>query len=559
MRRQSRLLAQCLAILTLLFIGIDLALSLSTPGYAPPWIGYAFLFGTFALNRAGHYRTAAATAMAMFSLVAFGLVYSGASKFPLLTLGYVALGPILGAIFLPVWGVVSLTFLNLVGMLLAPAFVPELAARPALLVGPLSMNAMVGVLASLYMQHRNAVEADRRRALLTEIDGRKQLQEQLREAQKMEALGRFAGGIAHDFNNVLTVILGNAALLRARQASAELSQIEAAATSAASLTRQLLAFGRRAVIEPVLLDVGQVVLDATVMMQRLIGEHIAIECDAVPGRDFARLDRAQLEQVLLNLATNARDAMAEGGTLRLAVSSAKPGLGTMPSSSGAAPGDHVRITVLDSGTGMDEATRARIFEPFFTTKERGRGTGLGLASVFGIVSQSQGSIEVASEPGEGTRFDLFFPRAEGATVPTSPRVRSAPAGGFERVLLVEDEEGVRRVVTLILGDAGYHVIEAGSLHEAEARWREHRADIALLITDLVLTDGAGADFALRLRSERPELPVLCMSGYGEGDVSGASALAHLQKPFSTAELLGRVRALLDGAAAAQGAAELSAQ
>jgi signal transduction histidine kinase len=390
MRRQSRLLSASLAVLTPLFFCVDVALSVATPTHKPPLIGYVFLIGTFFLNRAGHYRLAAALAIAMFPFVAFLQVFRETISLPLVTLGYVALGPMLGAIFLTLRGVVALAIFNFVGTALAAVFVPSVAVQGPAIIGPLSMNAMVGALASFYMHHRNAVEKDRRSQLLAEVESRKQLEDRLRQAQKMEALGKFAGGIAHDFNNVLMVIMGNVALISRRTPSPEAQQIESAVSSAASLTRQLLAFGRRAVIEPTVLDVAQVVGDGVKMMSRIIGEEISIRQELPSTPLLARLDRAQLEQVLLNLGTNARDAMPNGGTLRIAASEVDLGHGATDLPLDAAPGPYVRLEVSDDGVGMDEATQQRAFEPFFTTKPRGRGTGLGLATVFGIVTQSGG-------------------------------------------------------------------------------------------------------------------------------------------------------------------------
>jgi signal transduction histidine kinase/ActR/RegA family two-component response regulator len=548
-RRQSRLLSVCILVLTAIFVCVDVALSLSAPGYQPPWLGYGLLVGTFLLNRAGRYRAASIIVMAMFPLVGFGQVYFGTTTMPFLSFGYVALAPMLGAIFLPIWGVVALTSMNLAGILFAPAFVSELAAEAPRLVGPLSMNAMVGVLASLYMHHRNGVEADRRRALLAELAERERLEDRLRQAQKLEALGKLAGGIAHDFNNVLMVILGNAALLQRRDASPEVLRIESAASSAAGLTRLLLAFGRRAVIEPTVLDVGKVVGESVEMVRRLIGEQVAVELD-VPGQALAaRLDRAQIEQVLLNLATNARDAMPDGGTLRIEVEAITLRPGHPALAPDATPGRYVCISVADEGIGMDDATRERIFEPFFTTKQKGHGTGLGLASVFGSVSQAGGFIRVWSEPGQGTRFELFFPRADENELSSPlPQISEKPARrGRERVLLVEDDEGVRAVVTLILSEAGYEVLAAGTLRDARSQWAATESPFSLVIVDVVLPDGRGLEFAAEVRSARPLLPLMCMSGYADGADGGATpqGMLRLQKPFTADELLGQVRRALD--------------
>jgi len=538
-RRQSRLLGISLAVLLGVFIPVDTALVLTTPGYAPPWLGYAMLVTTSVLNRRGWYRAAAAIAMAMFPLVVFGSVYSGQAKLPFVTFGYLALAPMLGAIFLPIWGVALITVANLCGIALAPWFAPELAGRFSQLVGPLSINTMVGVLAGLYMHHRNGVEADRRRAA-------HQRAEQLRQAQKLEALGRLSGGVAHDFNNALMVILGNVALLRRRQTSPELEQIEAAVQSAATLTRQLLAFSRGAALEPRLLELGDAVGGTISMIRRLIGEDIEVRYRRADQPWLARVDASQLEQVLLNLATNARDAMPRGGTLEIALDNVALDAERARRSGEAKPGEYVRLRVSDTGSGMDEQTRQRIFEPFFTTKERGKGTGLGLAMVFGTVSQSGGFVEAHSEPGRGTRFDLYFPRAHG--VP-SESVQGAHTGsaGSETLLLVEDEDSVRKVVTLILEAAGYKVLAAGSPAQAHELWSLHAPRVALLITDEVMPGGRGTDLVAELRRARPGLRALCMTGYAEPDGNGEpiADLSMIQKPFESELLLRRVRELLD--------------
>ena len=311
-RRQSWLLGVSITVLTLLFVCVDSVLLIRVAGYRPPWFGYVTLATTLALNRSGHYRVAGALAVAMFPAVVFKIVYSG-STLPYLSLSFLAIGPMLGAIFLPIWGVALLTIANVCGIALVPLFVTGLVGRTPELLGPLAANAMVGILAALYMVHRNALEADRRRAL-------QESQDRMRQAQKMEALGRMSGGIAHDFNNVLTVILSSVEMLRRRDSAQDLDNIETAATSAAALTRKLLAFSRGAALAPTVLDLDEVVKGATAMIGRLIGEDIAIRYEPSPVRWLTRIDGSQLEQILLNLASNARDAMPSGGTLGIAVS-----------------------------------------------------------------------------------------------------------------------------------------------------------------------------------------------------------------------------------------------
>jgi signal transduction histidine kinase len=412
----------CLFVLAALFSSVDTILTLSVESYRPPWFGYLVLLTAFALNRRGHDRLAAPIVVSMFPCVVFAIVVSGNSM-PLISFGFLAVAPMVAANLMPIWGVAALTIIDLCGIAACGLFVPEVAALGAQMVGPLSANAMVGLLAIVYMHQRNALERDRRRALEDHESQRRTLEDQLRRSQKMEALGRMSGGIAHDFNNVLTVIMASATLLRRRNPAPELDRIETAARSAAALTSKLLAFSRGSVLAPRVLDLGAVVRDAIPLIERLVGENVHVHDRTVPGRWRARLDRSQLEQVLLNLAANARDAMPSGGTLEIEVDNVDVGPQQLLDHPDAAAGCFVRLRVTDTGTGMDERTKRLIFEPFFTTKERGKGTGLGLAMVFGTVSQSGGFIEALSAPGSGARFDLYFPRAH--DVELEARARSA--------------------------------------------------------------------------------------------------------------------------------------
>ena len=449
MRRQSRLLAVCIAVLTPIFLCVDIVLS-TTTNHKPPYIGYVFLIGTFVLNRLGRYRLAAALAMLMFPLVGFGQVFLETVSLPLITMGYVALGPMLGAIFLSIRGVVALTVFNVLTIMLASRLVPSVASEGAAVVGPLSLNAMIGVLASFYMHHRNAVESDRRMVLLAAVQERRQLEDRLRQAQRDGGARQVRVAASRTTSTIVMVIMGNVALISRRTPSPEAQQIENAAASAASLTRQLLAFGRRALIEPTVLDLGHVIGETAAMVRRIIGETIKVEHDVPDVPLLARLDRAQLEQVLLNLAINARDAMPDGGTLRISAAELELERGSERLPPGGEPGVYICVSVSDDGVGMDEATQQRVFEPFFTTKPRGRGTGLGLATVFGIVTQSGGFIRIWSQPRKGARFELFFPRSARASEASKIAVQAAPARGIERVLVVEDDDGVRAIVALIL-------------------------------------------------------------------------------------------------------------
>ena len=377
-------------------------------------------------------------------------------------------------------------------------------------------------------------------------------QQQLLQARKMEAVGRLAGGIAHDFNNLLTVILSHAELLREELVSEsaeteDVSRIIEAGERAAQITSQLLAFSRRQSHRSEPIDLNAQVRATSRMLGRLIGEHIAIDLklDArVPAVDA---DRAQLEQVILNLVINARDAMPEGGEV---VISTRAGLASDAKAlDGGDPREFVVLSVQDTGEGMDEETRSQVFEPFYTTKEHGRGTGLGLAMVYGVVKQSGGYISVTSAPGEGSKFELFFPVAAGeAVVAADPAEHELTGGEAGRILLVEDETSIRDVAARVLRANGYDVVEARDGAEAEERMRDEDLRIDLLITDVVMPRMGGARLASQLRKNSPHLPVLFMSGYTEEAFDSSILLdghAHyLQKPFTPDVLLQHTRRVL---------------
>jgi len=406
--------------------------------------------------------------------------------------------------------------------------------------------------ARLYEELQKELAAHRRteqllRASLLDLE---RTQEQLLQSQKMEAVGRLAGGVAHDFNNQLTAIMGYAEILlfglpEGDSRRGEVEEILRASGRAAELTRQLLAFSRRQVLRPRVVDLNDLVREMRGMLQRLIGENIRLrtECAEVPLR--VRADPAQIEQVIMNLAVNARDAMPEGGQLDIATR-------TEPSRTGYAEGPMHVMAVTDTGTGMTPEVMIRLFEPFFTTKEAGKGTGLGLSTAYGIVRQSGGHITCRSTPGEGTTFEISLPATrEVDGEPRRPQP-AAVAGGKERVLVIEDEEQVRQLVQRVLSDAGYSVITASSGDEAAEALRGPEC-VQMVITDLMLPGSlSGIDIARRVLSEDRGTRVLCISGYSEQLVSGASALPPaaplLQKPFSAAELLERVRSILDAGA-----------
>ncbi|HXU83601.1 MAG TPA: PAS domain-containing protein, partial [Polyangia bacterium] len=379
-----------------------------------------------------------------------------------------------------------------------------------------------------------------------DVTERMELELQLRQAQKMEALGRLAGGVAHEFNNLLTVILGHAQLLNPETARDERRAIVQAAEGAGELTRHLLSFSRQAVRAPVLLNLDEVVATVGKLATRVVGRQIQVltERDLRPG--LVRADANQLQQVLLNLALNAKDAMPEGGTLRLRTSTQTLDAERAARIPGAHAGEYAVIEVSDTGVGMDARTRARIFEPFFTTKPAGKGTGLGLAIVYGAVRQSGGMIEVDSEPGHGTTFRIYLPADTGETTPSNepPAPSLDETRGTGTVMVVEDDVEVGNLIARILGDAGYTVRLAHDMCQADDQWRAHGAETDLLITDVVMPERGGVQTARLFRAERPTLRVLFMSGYAPEESDETPPRDWLEKPFSPEALLARVRAAL---------------
>ena len=393
-----------------------------------------------------------------------------------------------------------------------------------------------------------------RSSLETTQKEHKQLEERLRQAHKMEAVGRLAGGVAHDFNNLLTIIRGNSDLLKDREGSDAfhrkcVEQIQKASGRAVSMTRQLLAFSRMQVLQPRALDLNQAVMEMGKMLPRLIGEHI--EYSFVPDPHLATVtaDPGQIEQVILNLAVNARDAMPRGGKLAVCTANVTINEAEAVRRPPMIPGRFVLLSVNDTGHGMDEATKAHIFEPFFTTKEVGKGTGLGLATVYGIVKQSGGFIWVESVPGKGTTFEIYLPQAAGkAAAENSEENSPVTPAGSETVLVVEDEGGVRELACQFLRVKGYTVLEAGGGLEALAVSRSYPGAIHLLLSDVVMPRMSGGELAVQLLATRPDVRVAFMSGYSEfsrGDLGKEFPDAPmLQKPFSPSSLVDIVRQAL---------------
>jgi two-component system, cell cycle sensor histidine kinase and response regulator CckA len=392
---------------------------------------------------------------------------------------------------------------------------------------------------------------------IRDITERIALEERLRQSQKMEAVGRLAGGIAHDFNNLLTIILGYSQILSdgfpagSRLADSN-AQIKSAAERAAGITRQLLAFSRKQVLSPRVINLNDIVLNLDSLLRRLIGEDI--EVMTVPANDLGtvKADPGQIEQVIMNLALNSRDAMPQGGKLTLETANATLDENYANQHQAVEPGKYVMLAVSDTGHGMTTETMGRIFEPFYTTKEVGKGTGLGLSMVYGIVKQSGGYIWVYSEPGQGTTFKIYLPRVDQPAEPASAeRPLIGGARGTETILLVEDDPQLRELSTSVLSHCGYRVLTASTPEEGIAICESNHRDIRLLVTDVVMPRMNGRQLAERIQKVSPRIRVLYISGYTDNAIVHYgvldSGLWFLAKPFTLSALVAKVREVLDAA------------
>jgi nitrogen-specific signal transduction histidine kinase len=392
-------------------------------------------------------------------------------------------------------------------------------------------------------------------ALIRDITERKRLENQLRESQKMEGIGQLAGGVAHDFNNILTAMTIQINLAKSDpNLTAELREVfkelSDGTERAANLTRQLLMFGRRSVMEIKVLDLNRLVANLIKMLERIIGEQVNLRLDCLGKTPPIEADAGMIEQVLVNLTVNARDAMPLGGRISIMTEFRQINEEQARTDSNRRTGDFVCLSVVDTGCGMDEPTKKRIFEPFFTTKEAGKGTGLGLATVYGIVTQHKGWIEVESQPGKGTRFDIFLPASTQSVTPNlcDPKPEGVPRGS-ETILLVEDEPAVRKMIGQFLTRLGYQVLNARNGLEAKKIWEEKWSVINLLFSDMIMPEGLnGLDLALDFRKQKPGLKVIISSGYSPETTRQGKpdeGVTFLPKPFQPSNLGVVVRECLD--------------
>ncbi|MFY9531294.1 MAG: response regulator [Candidatus Acidiferrales bacterium] len=385
---------------------------------------------------------------------------------------------------------------------------------------------------------------------------RRSVEQRMHQLEKFEVIGRLAGGIAHDFNNVIGAIMGWAtlgyeAVPSGSRAANLFQQIVSQSERATGLTRQLLAYARRQILEPRNVNLNQVITETTALVQKVTGDYVEVEFVLAPDLQATRADPAQIEQVLLNLCVNARDAMPKGGRVLIETCNVELDQDYCRQHVYGRPGRYVRLSVSDTGVGMDAATIERIFEPFFTTKEVGKGTGLGLSTALGIVKQHEGSIEVTSEPGKGTTFHIYLPPSQGSAEPRAPAARETEVcGGTETILVADDHDGLRELAQEMLESLGYRVVLARDGEEAVQKFEAHRSDISLVVMDVVMPKVRGPDAYAKISQLKPGVPAIFTSGYSEDEAGLAPMVARgalvLEKPYGPKILARKVRELLDG-------------
>jgi len=545
-RLRARLLAGLLAVIVpvgLLSGVVQLAV---VPGFLPTFLTMCGALGALALayaaSRTSQYRIGGAIAAVAPIAACLAVVVNNPDD--RVWYAFMALGVLLASAFLSLAATAAVAALSFGGILVVVAAVPELQ-DPARFVPPLAFHAVFSPLMLLAARHRDRLEEERRRSLLA-------TQVAFAESQRLETVGRLAGGIAHDFNNLLTVVFANVAALRRGAAAGgpELDEISEAADRSSALVRQLLAFARRQVLAPRVLSPADVLAGMDRILRHLVGPRVALSVDRPAAIGLVRVDPGQLEQVVLNLLVNARDAMPRGGTVRIRLRDVHVVAGGPEAREGVAPGEHVAIEVADEGTGMTDEVRRRAFEPFFTTKEPGQGSGIGLATVHGIVSQSGGHVTVHTAPGRGSTFTVYLPRV---APPASPPLPAAPPPG-SCLLVVDDDAGVRRSLARALADVGFEVIQAGDVDEA-TRLCGGRSDLRLVVTDAAFSGRGGARAIRALRASAPAARILVVSASGPPalDDEVAPLLEDVQvlaKPFSPEALVRTVREILAAAPAA---------
>jgi signal transduction histidine kinase/CheY-like chemotaxis protein len=531
---RARLLAGLLLVVVVAgFVSGLIQLAL-IPGFLTTFLtmngALAVLAAGYLASRTRHYRVGGALA-ALAPLLACVLV-GAMNPDDRVWYAFLSIGVLLSSIFLSLGTTTAVAVLSFLAILLLAALVPELR-RPERLIPPLAFQAVFSPLLLVAARHRNRRE-----------EAERHLQDQLLSAHKLESVGRLAGGVAHDFNNMLAVILGTVGLMKERRVddaelAKELEDIERAAEHARDVTRQLLAFSRKQVRAPQSLALNDHLARTRKTLARLIGENIRLELHTDPGLWLVRMDPSQVDQIIINLAANARDAMPGGGQITIETANVHLDGASNAGHAGARPGDYVRLSVTDTGVGMDAETLSRIFEPFFTTKAVGMGTGLGLATVYGIVTQNGGLIRASSEPGRGTRVTIHFPRVVEAGA--QPERLAPPLRSLEgTILVVEDEELVRRVTAEMLRALGLTVLVAASGREALDHAARPEQPIDLMLTDVVMPEMGGPALRDRIWQLRPGLPVVFMSGHARDVIGHHGALGEgvqlIQKPFTMDDL-----------------------